>query len=121
MQGEKGSLRDLQRYHRGADSNKRRLLISKGQIPEEDEVDGRKNNDTSSDATKSANLPKIPKPNLSNKSPKASPRGKPSDKDLIREEEGQEKGDLCFKVKVWPTWPIIIFPCIYVRMIIFGI
>ena len=93
MQGEKGSLRDLQRYHRGTDSNKRRLIVNKDQIPEEDEVDSRKTNATSPEATKSANVPKIPKTNLSNKSPKASPRGKRPDKDLIREED-QEKGDL---------------------------
>ena len=101
MQGERGSLRDLQRYHRGADSNKRRLKIgdTKDKIPEEDEVDGRNINASSSEATKAANVPTIPKTNLSDKSPKASPRGKRSDKDLIREEEAQDKGDLSRKIK----------------------
>ena len=94
MQGEKGSLRDLQRYHRGADSNKRRLIIKKDQIPEEDEVDGRNSTDTSPEETKAADVPKISKTNLSNKSPKASPRGKRSDKDLIREDDAQERGDI---------------------------
>ena len=100
MQGEKGSLRDLHRYHRGVDSNTRRLKFGKEKIPEEDEVDGRKTNSTSQEATKSADVPKIPKTNLSNKSPKGSPRGNRSDKDLIRQGEAQEKGDLFCKRKV---------------------
>ena len=92
MQGERGSLRDLQRYHRGADSSKRRLAANKYQIPEEDEVDGLSNVTKSSDSS-AAYVPKIPKTNLATKSPKLPPRPNKPDKYLIKEEEYcQSKG-----------------------------
>ena len=91
MQGERGSLIDLQRYHRGTDSNKRRLATNKNQIAEEDEVDGLADHATSSDS-KSVSVPKIPKPNLQTKSLKSSPRTKRSEKDFIKEECSFEKG-----------------------------
>ena len=102
MQGERGSLRDLQRYHRGGDGTKRRLTIGnkKDPILEEDEVDGNKNtaNATEQDTV---SVPKIPKTNLSSKSPKSVPRGRKSDCDnLIKEEEDFGKGNKFMAVYV---------------------
>ena len=101
MQGERGSLRDLQRYHRGGDGTKRRLAIGnkKDQIIEEDEVDG--NKFTVSNAEQdSVCVPKIPKTNLGCKSPKSVPRGRRSDHDnLIKEEDDFEIGNKYFNVK----------------------
>lgn len=95
MQGERGSLRDLQRYHRGPDGNKRRLIVgNKGLIPEEDETDGQKSNPASPDP-QSSNVPKISKINLSNKSPKATPRGKRTERDYITEEDSAEQEVSC--------------------------
>ena len=94
MQGERGSLRDLQRYHRGTDGTYRRLVVGKAPILEEDEIDANKDNHTTS-SSKSINVQNIPKTNLSNKSPKAAPRGRRPDKDLIKEEANKE-GSLVF-------------------------
>ena len=95
MQGERGSLRDLQRYHRGGDGTRRRITIGnkKDQIIEEDEVDG--NRISASNAEQdSISVQKIPKTNLGCKSPKSAPRGRRSDHDnLIKEEDALEKGN----------------------------
>ena len=104
MQGEKGSLRDLQRYHRGTDGSKRRLIGNQSLIPEDgvllignqslipedDVIDG--SNEAASSKNVSANLAKVTKTNLASKSPKLSHKGKRSDKDFIAEEDYLEKG-----------------------------
>ena len=108
MQGEKGSLRDLQRYHRGTDGSKRRLIGNQSLIPEDDVIDGRRlignqslipeddvidgSNEAASSKNVSANLAKVTKTNLASKSPKLSHKGKRSDKDFIAEEDYLEKG-----------------------------
>ena len=97
MQGEKGSLRDLQRYHRGTDGSKRRLIGNQSLIPEGDVIDG--SNDAASSENISANLAKVPKTNLASKSPKLSHKGRRADKDLIAEVDYLEKGkrNMCVK------------------------
>ena len=101
MQGERGSLRDLQRYHRGGDGTRRRITIGnkKDQILEEDEVDG--NRISASNAEQdSISVQKIPKTNLGCKSPKSAPRGRRSDHDnLIKEEDALEKGNKKVDIK----------------------
>ena len=95
MQGERGSLRELQRYHRGGDGTKRRLTIGnkKDQILEEDEADGNINATTATESD-TVGVPKIPKPNLASRSPKSVPRGRKSDCDnLIKEEEDLGNGN----------------------------
>ena len=103
MQGEKGSLRDLQRYHRGTDGSKRRLIGNQSLIPEDGVLIGNQSlipeddvihgsNDAASSENVSANLAKVPKTNLASKSPKLSHKGKRSDKDFIAEEDYLEKG-----------------------------
>ena len=95
MQGERGSLRDLQRYHRGGDGTRRRITIGnkKDQIIEEDEVDGNRISESNAEQD-SISVQKIPKTNLGCKSPKSAPRGRRSDHDnLIKEEDALEKGN----------------------------
>ena len=94
MQGERGSLRDLQRYHRGGDGTRRRITIGnkKDQIIEEYEVDG--NRISASNAEQdSISVQKIPKTNLGCKSPKSVPRGKRSDHDNLIKEEAPPSTD----------------------------
>ena len=90
MQGEKGSLRDLQRYHRGTDGSKRRLIGNQSLIPEDDVLDG--SSDVASSESVPTNLAKLPKTNLASKSPKLAHKGKRPDKDFIAEEDCLEKG-----------------------------
>ena len=90
MQGEKGSLRDLQRYHRGTDGSKKRLIGNQSLIPEDDVLDG--SSDVASSEGISTNLAKVPKTNLASKSPKLAHKGKWPDKDFIAEEGYLEKG-----------------------------
>ena len=90
MQGEKGSLRDLQRYHRGTDGSKRRLIGNQSLIPEDDVLDG--SSDVASSESVPANLAKVPKTNLASKSPKLAHKGKRPDKNFIAEEDCLEKG-----------------------------
>ena len=90
MQGEKGSLRDLQRYHRGTDGSKRRLIGNQSLIPEDDVLDG--SSDVASSEQVPANLAKVPKTNLASKSPKLAHKGKRPDKNFITEEDCLEKG-----------------------------
>ena len=99
MQGERGSLFELQQYHRGFDSNKRRKGCNKNQIVEEDEdqevgaagckdVMQRSHSEESKPAKSSKVVLSIASPN----SPKITPRKIRKDRNLIPEESPTSQG-----------------------------